>query len=444
VKTDRDAESPSPLDHLLGIFGDVRPGESVTALLLLVNIFLLLVGYYVVKTVREPLILQGGGAELKSYASAGQALSLMVFIPLYSWLSSRVDRMRLITTVCVFFIACLELFYLGAQLAVPNLGIAFYIWVGIFSLATIAQFWSYANDLYPQEAGERLFPIIAIGFTAGPPIGSKIAELLFEAKIDPFNMLQITVVILAVQLALYIVVDRREGKRRGAAAPKPAALAGGDAFALIFRSPYLRAVGLMLVILNVVNTTGEYIVSRTVVEEAAARAALDPNFATGAFIGSFYGGYFFYVNVITMLVQAFLVSRLVKFAGLPGVILALPLVALGTYTVVAAGAMFAAIRWAKTAENSTDYSIMNTGRQMMWLPTTREEKYKAKQALDTFFVRTGDLLSAGLVFAGTHWLSLSVRGFAGVNLVLVLLWLAVAVVMLRRNRELTEQGQRAA
>ena len=70
------------------------------------------------------------------------------------------------------------------------------------------------------------------------------------------------------------------------------------------------------------------------------------------------------------------------------------------------------MRWAKTAENSTDYSVMNTARQVLWLPTSREEKYKAKQALDTFFVRTGDVLSAPLVFAGTHWLILGVSGFA--------------------------------
>src|SRR6185369_9668150 len=100
------------------------------------------------------------------------------------------------------------------------------------------------------------------------------------------------------------------------------------------------------------------------------------------------------------------------------------------------GVGFAILRWAKTAENATDYSIMNTGRQMLWLPTSREEKYKAKQALDTFFVRAGDLLSAGLVYAGTHWLALSARGFALTNVFLVLLWLGVAVLLLRENRRM--------
>jgi len=89
------------------------------------------------------------------------------------------------------------------------------------------------------------------------------------------------------------------------------------------------------------------------------------------------------------------------------------------------------IRWAKIAENATDYSVMNTARQLVWLPMSREEKYKAKQAVDTFFVRTGDLLHAVLVFAGTTWLGLGARGFALANLLLVAAWLVVAVLLLQ-------------
>jgi AAA family ATP:ADP antiporter len=76
----------------------------------------------------------------------------------------------------------------------------------------------------------------------------------------------------------------------------------------------------------------------------------------------------------------------------------------------------------------------------LWLPTTREEKYKGKQAVDTFFVRTGDLLHAGLVYAGTHWLALHVSGFALVNVALTLVWLGVAFLILRENRKLTAQA----
>ena len=95
------------------------------------------------------------------------------------------------------------------------------------------------------------------------------------------------------------------------------------------------------------------------------------------------------------------------------------------------------MRWVKTAENGADYSVMNSAKQMLWLPTSREEKYKAKQAIDTFFVRTGDMAAAGFVFLATHELGLDARGFALVNIVLVLAWLAVAWQVLRENRRLT-------
>ena len=104
---------------------------------------------------------------------------------------------------------------------------------------------------------------------------------------------------------------------------------------------------------------------------------------------------------------------------MPGSSSRCPLVALGAYGLIAAGAGLAVIRWAKIAENATDYSVMNTARQLVWLPTSRDEKYKAKQAVDTFFVRTGDVLQAVLVFAGTTWLGLGAPGFALTNVGLV-------------------------
>jgi AAA family ATP:ADP antiporter len=421
--------------RLLRIFGDIRPGEAGTAVLMLCNLFLLLVGYYILKTVREPLILTTGGAELKSYAAAGQALALMGFIPLYGWLASRVDRRALITWVLLFFIACIELFNLGLRVGMPNLGFIFYVWVGIFSLATIAQFWSFANDLYKREEGERLFPLIAIAAPAGSLVGSKAAETLFGWHVGAANMLHLTTLMLIVHLVLYRLVMSRESHRqteRREAVP----LAGPGGFELVLRSRYLLLLAALLVLLNTVNTTGEYIVSRLVKPLAEAAARADASVRVDDFIGSFYGNYFLWVNVASLLLQALIASRIVKYLGLTGVLLALPFVSLGAYGLIGAGVAFSVLRWAKTAENAVDYSIMNTGRQMVWLPTTREEKYKAKQALDTFFVRTGDLLSAVIVFVGTHWLASGVRGFALSNLVLVLAWLAFAVLVLRENKAL--------
>jgi ATP:ADP antiporter, AAA family len=427
------------LDRLLSVFGEVRAGEAATVLLLLSNIFLILAGYYVCKTVREPLILASGGAEVKSYAAAGQALVLMLFVPLYGWFASKVDRARLIYGVTLFFILNIELFWLGAKLGVPYLGVAFFIWVGIFNNAVIAQFWSYGNDLFSTEMGERLFPVIGIGATLGSPLGSGLAERLFTMGVGAYTMLHITALILLISMGLYWLVERRAGSSRqqGGSTAKLKGREGG--FKLLAGRSYLQLICVLLILLNLVNTTGQYVLDRYVLAEAASRAATDTAFNKEAFLGAFYGGYMFWVNVLTVVLQALLVSRIVKYLGLAGALLALPIVALGSYSMVLAGATLVVLRLAKTVENATDYSIMNTARQMLWLPTSREEKYKAKQAADTFIVRVGDLLSAGLVYVGTTVLGLASAGFALVNVVACVLWLGVGVMLLKQYRSLAAE-----
>jgi AAA family ATP:ADP antiporter len=423
---------PGALDRALRLFGDVRAGEGGTVLLMCLNVYLLLVGYYILKTVREPLILLAGGAELKSYAAAAQALALILYVPLYGWVAQRLPRQQFLSAVILFFVACIQLFFLGSRLGVPHLGFLFFVWVGIFSLTTIAQFWSYANEIYTRPEGNRLFPLIAVGSTAGAPLGAALAGWLFARGVNPFVMMEIAAGILLVHLALYRVVSRR--RSTGPARPAPAAMKEGNGFALVFKSRYLLLIALLLVLLNVVNTVGEFILGQALLTMAAARAALEPAFDKEAFIGAFYGSYFFWVNVAAIVLQALVVSRLVKRFGMAGVVFALPVVALGVYGLASAGAGIAALRWFKTAENAADYSVMNTAKQMLWLPTSPEEKYKAKQAIDTFFVRSGDMLAAGVVFLGTHVLRRGVAGFARVNVLIVLAAMGVAVLLLREYR----------
>ena len=68
-----------PVAFVLQLFGDVRAGEAGTVLLMTMGVFLILTAYYLLKVAREPLILLGGGAEVKSYASVGQSI-LLIFV----------------------------------------------------------------------------------------------------------------------------------------------------------------------------------------------------------------------------------------------------------------------------------------------------------------------------------------------------------------------------
>ena len=433
--------SSSPLDRALRVFGDVHPGEGLRVMLLFSNIFVLLIAYYILKTVREPLILAQGGAELRSYAGAAQAALLIGYVPLYSWVASVLRPQTLIIAVVLFFAACIEIFSLAGRAGMPYLGFAFFVWLGIFSLTTIAQFWSFANDLYRREDGERLFPLIAIGATVGAPLGAAVSERLFAYGVGIYTLMQAAALLLLVQLGLYQVIQRRRTPTPTLVREQPQRRTGGG-FGLVLRSRYLLLIAMLLVVLNVVTTTGDYVMTRHVVH-AADLAASIPGFDRDAFIGRFYGGYLFWVSIAAALIQAFVVSRLVKRFGLAGVLFIHPIVALGAYGTVAAGAGLSIARWSKTADSSMDFSATNTAKQMLWLPTSREEKYQAKQAVDTFFVRFGDMIAAGVVFAGTQWLLLGPTGFAISNMIFIGIWLVIATLLLREYRRLSAPRETA-
>ncbi len=92
-------------DRALSPFTKVESGEGIGALLLAANVFLLLTAYYILKTVREALILADGGAEVKAYASAGQAALLLLVIPAYAWVAGRFTRFKLVAAVMLFFLS---------------------------------------------------------------------------------------------------------------------------------------------------------------------------------------------------------------------------------------------------------------------------------------------------------------------------------------------------
>ncbi len=445
------SSEPSVLEKafskLFRLFSDVQEGEAVNTALFLLNLFLILVAYYIIKTVREPLILATGGAEMKSYASGVQAIVLLGYVPLYSWFSSKVSRLKLIIGLTIFFVVCIEIFYGLAYLnegspegdpMIPHLGFVFYVWVGIFSLSVIAQFWSFANDLFDEWIGTRLFPVIAIGATVGAPVGSAIAAGLFELGVGAYEMLQISAVILVAHLGIYWLLDRRltaQGMHENA----EESLGGTGGFKLVLESRYLGLIALLLILLNLVNTTGEYILGKAVLEAAQEAAAQSESVEIDAYIGKFYGEFFSVVNIVAVAIQALVVSRIVKYLGIAGILIALPVIAFGVYGLIAFGVGLTVLRWAKTAENATDYSVMNTAKAILWLPTSREEKYKAKQAIDTFFVRVGDVMSALVVFVGTTYLSFHIREFAITNVVLILVWGVVAWLLTKEYQKLADE-----
>ncbi len=459
-----------PLDRVLRLFADVRDGEGATALLLALNVFLLLATYYCIRPVREALILStSGGPELKSYLAAGQALLLLGLVPAYGALADRLPRRRLLNTVTTFFIVCLVAFYALTRAEVPVAAI-FFLWVGIFNLMIVAQFWSFANDLYTKEQGERLFAIVAVGASLGAVLGARLAAALIPIFGLP-QLLLVAAGLLALAISISNIVDARERAQHEAHLPlqlttaelpaatgeyqvqtiedskkltvslpgvSPASRAG--TFRLVFGNRYLLLIALLIMFVNWVNTTGEYILGRTVKNAAAAALAAGTTggLSESEYIGQFYSEFLFVVSLVALLLQFFVVSRLIKYVGVRVGVMVLPVLAFAGYAVLAFVPLLALVRLVKIAENATDYSIQNTVRNVLFLPTSRDEKYKAKQAIDSFFWRAGDVLSAALVFVGISQLGFETAGFARANLVLTGIWLLLAFAV---GREYTRRSK---
>jgi len=409
-------------------------GEAPTALLLTLNVFLILTAYYLLKVAREPLILLGGGAEVKSYASLGQSILLVLVTSIYGWLATRVARMALIAWVSGFFVANLVVFWALGERGVP-LGVPFFLWVGIFNVMTVAQFWSFAADVYSEEQGKRLFPIIGIGSSVGAVAGAWVAdELLF---LGPFRLMLVASALLIVCVALTYAVHRRD-TQHSAHGPHHAAkspLGGGNGFALVLRDKYLLLFAGLIFVLNWVTKTGDYVLDRKLLD-AAHDAALNHGVKASLYVGQFKARYFEWVNVLGVVLQLLAVSRVIKYLGLRAALVIMPVVSLAGYGTAFVTPALGVLFGVRVVESSLDYSLSNTTRQALWLLTSRDAKYKAKQVIDTFVVRAGDVMSAGLVWLGSRN-GLPLQGFIGATVVLTFQWLLLAVLLGRAYARLS-------
>jgi len=430
----------SRLERLLSKVVPVRAGEGRVVVLLFAKIFLLLFAYYLLKPVREALVLTEGSAEVRSYALAAQALLLMALIPVYTAFLRRIfPHYHLVPWITAFLAANLAVF-MGLGLAGVPVGVPFFVWLGIFNVLIVAQFWAFAADLFSVEAGERLFVLIAVGASAGAWGGAVASKFLF-ALFGLYGTMGVAIVLLLVTAPLTSlarrVVPPASQPPPETRTPHPEEIAGAlGGFRIVLGDPYLRAIALFMMLLNCINSTGEYLLSSAVDMEADALLAAGAIDHAGRWIGGFYGNFYAWVNGLGIFIQLFLVARIFRYLGVGGATRVLPAIALLGYGLIALVPVFALIRLFKIVENGVNYSLQNTARHALILPCDEEQKYAGKTTIDTFFWRLGDLLHAGIVFAGVHWLAAAPAQFAAFNCALAVGWFVLAGRIAERHRRL--------
>jgi AAA family ATP:ADP antiporter len=458
--------SLSNTERFLRLFTEVKPGEGGTALLLFSNVFLILLAYYFIKPLREGWIavsdIEGlSKMEVKAYSSFVQSILLLFIVGWYARLADRWDRVTLFTRATLFCISNMIIFwFLQPNFFFDHLpisGIVYYLWVGMFGVFVVAQFWTFCADIYTDERGKRMLPFIAIGATSGAAVGSWLVDQLVDSGVVPTEaLLLVATVPLIASIVLVRVVGQREGhhapleneteheeeEKSGVTVAKASLWSGAK---LVLASKFLLMAALVTLFTNWVNTNGENLLFR-VIQEALATEAQQQGVGAGesmlTFIRdgttAFYGNFYFWVNMVALLLQAFVASRLLKYGGFAAILLILPVIALMSYSVMALLPVLAVVKLMKIAENATDYSLNNTSRHVLWLPVSSAMKFRGKPAIDTLYVRLGDGLAAITVLVGVHVLVLSTQGFFVFNVLLVLGWLVAGALLVREHRRASE------
>ncbi len=427
----------SRFERLLSLVTRVRPGEGRAAFLFFLHGFLLLSSYQVVKALREAFVLTKFSAETRAYVVAIMALVLMFVVPLYGRVRRHLDGARLLRAVTLFFVVTLPIFAVLAHSGV-SIAMPFYIWVGIYGLMVVSQMWAFAADSFNVKSGQRLFVVIMLGANLGALAGAKLTQLAVAA-LSPMGLMVLATGLLGATLLL-AGPERAavpEGSRAISAEhgqPVPRLLGG---IGLVLRDRYLLLIALLAILLNWINSTGEFILADYVKADAAARiAASGGTLDMGTLITAFYGDFNFWVTLVSLGIQLFLVSRIYQAVGVRGALLIHPIIVAVAYGTLALAPIlggfvpiFTLIRLIKITENSVDYSLMNTTRQALFLPVDRDSKYDGKTAIDTFFWRCGDLIQALAIYVGLNYLHWDAPKFAVLNFVLAFAWIALAVAI---------------
>lgn len=415
---------------------DVRPGEVRAMLASAVFFFFLLSSYFVMRPIRDSVAAASGVSEIPRLFLGTLAVTL-ICNPLFSWLVVRFPVRRVIPISYQFFVISFLVFYTvlrfvssgeGSTLDVW-MGRAFYVWVTVFALFNTSIFWCLMADAFSSDQAKRLFGFIGVGGTFGS-LGGSAATAVLAPKIGAVNVLLVSAVLL--ELAIVTIVrwppavqhagpSKREEDRNSE-------IIGGSVwsgFTHIMKSPYLLGICLFM-FFYVFGSTVLYFSQSDLVgklyADRTARTAVLAQIEVAA-------------QLLTVVTQIFFTGRIIRWVGLAVALAILPAVSVLGFGVLGAMASFQALSVFIVLRRATNFALLNPAMEVLFTVVRREDKYKAKNVIETFVYRGGDQVS-GWAYAGLAALGLSLAGISFITVPLSAAWLVLGLWLGRKQAQL--------
>jgi AAA family ATP:ADP antiporter len=410
---------------------DVRAAEARALAWSWLYVFALFLAYYVLRPIRDELGVAGGVRNLP-WLFTGTLLAMLAVNPLFAAAVRRWPRERFIAIAYRFFMLNLLVFMVLLAVAAPEqhvwIGRAFFIWVSVFNLFVVSVFWSFVVDVFDGEQGKRLFGFLAAGATLGGIAGSSLTSGFVE-RLGQTWLLLASILLLEVAVFAVRRLSRiSDAFQRPVQGDDPHKAVGGGIFAGMthtFRSPYLLGIGFFILFYSVTSTF-LYFQQATIAEA---------NFPTRAARTAFFANIDLWVNVLTLFFQIFLTGRLMGWLGVAATLCALPLFSVAGFAALAAAPSVAVFVAVQVARRVSNFALARPTREVLFTSVPREDRYKAKNFIDTVVYRGGDQIGSWS-YAGLAALGLGMTGISVVAVPLSVLWLALSFWLGRRQERM--------
>jgi len=397
------------LHKILSRIADVKQGEGTISVLLFSYFFFITAPYYIIKPLRNAFYLHTMGAKKLPQAYLLTAILMGFIVAFHSKVQEKISRQFLIIFSLIFFIITSFLFWVFFPYEWSWLAIAFYLWVNIFIIVLVTQFWITVNDIFNPREAKRLIGFFGSGGILGGLVGGELTGFLAKSKVD-FDLLLLAagMLIVCAIVVEYIFIWQRKRIPTAFDADikeeekEPGKVGFKDCFYAVKNNYYLKLLAAVVVITIIIGTLIDFQFN-SVVEKTGI---LSRNLT--AFYGHFFGG----LLVFSFLIQLLFTSNIIRRYGILIALLLYPLTLLFCSLGIA---IFVNIYFAillRGSDKSLHYSLNQSVRELIYIPISPEIKYKAKVFIDMFLNRFSKSIAAvvllilGFFHLGIQYVSL--------------------------------------